>query len=133
MDYVLEDAVDEYGDMVSSRDSLEDAVVGHRIVDVGTAKDSGSWGFGDQLEITLDNGKKVLVHNTSDCCAYGELNNFLVNVENIDHIITGVGTTDGFETWHIYADMGDVLQLGVSWSGSNGYYAYGFKIEVVDA
>jgi hypothetical protein len=47
------------------------------------------------------------------------------------HIITGVGTTDGYATWHIYADMGDVLELSVGWScGNPFYYGYGFDISV---
>ena len=43
----------------------------------------------------------------------------------------GVGTTDGFTRWHIYADMGDVLELEVGWScGNPFYYGYGFNITV---
>jgi hypothetical protein len=54
--------------------------------------------------------------------------------ERVDHIITGVGTTGGYTTWHIYADMGDVLELSVGWSSGNPfYYGYGFDISVVEA
>ena len=46
-------------------------------------------------------------------------------------MITGVGTTDGYTTWHIYADMGDVLELSVGWScGNPFYYAFRFHITV---
>jgi hypothetical protein len=66
-----------------------------------------------------------------DCCAYTELESFLLHPELVDHIITGVGTTDGYNTWHIYADIGDVLELSVGWSSGNPfYYGYGFDIQV---
>jgi hypothetical protein len=70
---------------------------------------------------------------SGDCCAYTELESFLLNPELVDHVITGVGTTDGYQTWHVYADMGDVLKLDVGWScGNPFYYGYGFTIRVVD-
>ena len=48
-------------------------------------------------------------------------------------MILGVGTTDGYTTWHIFADMGDVLELTVVWScGNPFYYGYGFTITVDD-
>lgn len=41
------------------------------------------------------------------------------------------GTTDGYTTWHIYADFGDVMRLKVDWSPGNPfYYGYGFDIAV---
>ena len=125
---------DDDGTMVSSRDELADAVVGHKIVKaemIGDHKDR--WYYGQGFEITLDTGRKVRMYGQSDCCAYTDIGKFMLNVENIDHIITGVGTTDGYTTWHIYADMGDVLEMEVGWScGNPFYYAYGFHIEVVD-
>ena len=43
----------------------------------------------------------------------------------------GVGTTDDFQTWHIYCDLGDILELDVAWScGNPFYYGYGFDIDV---
>jgi hypothetical protein len=104
---------------------LAEEVVGHRIV---SAERGGS-----SLTITLDNGKRVGLIGTDDCCAYTELEDFLLHPERIDHIITGVGTTDGYTTWHIYADLGDVLELKVGWSPGNPfYYGYGFNITVTD-
>jgi len=45
----------------------------------------------------------------------------------------GVGTTAQYQTWHIYADWGDVLKLEVGWScGNPFYYGYGFDIDVVE-
>ncbi len=108
MDDIMQDNVEE----------LEAAVVGHKIVSV----------IGN--EITLDNGKTVTLVDTDDCCAYTELEAFLLNVELIDHMITGVKASDNYTTWHIYADMGDVLKLTVGWSEGSGYYGYGFNIVV---
>lgn len=83
--------------------------------------------------ITLDNGQRVRMVGDSDCCAYTELEAFLLHPERVDHMITGVGTTDGYTTWHVYADFGDVLELTVGWScGNPFYYAYGFTITVED-
>lgn len=114
---------------------LELAVVGHKIVKAEKQKRK-RWEWSDYtdevLVITLDNGKAVTLANTDDCCAYTDLDNFLLNVENIDHIITGVKATDDFYTWHVFCDMGDVLQLDVSWSEGSGYYGYGFYIDVQD-
>lgn len=116
---------DDDGTMPQNVENLKDLVVGHRIVDVERK--------GSKTFITLDNGDRVSLVDTSDCCAYTELNAFLLNAENIDHVITGVGTTGDYTNWHIYADMGEVLELMVSWScGNPFYYGYGFHIQVED-
>jgi len=124
--------------MKTNVNDLANEVVGHKIVKAGWVdRDFGgkySWYSPYQFEIELDNGKKVYLANTDDCCAYTDLSNFLLNAELVDHVIMGVETEDYFSRWHIYADMGDVLALDVSWSsGNTGYYGFGFHIEVVDA
>lgn len=132
---------DEYANdiMSSNVDTLAEGVVGHKIVKAGwVERDLGGknyyWYGSNQFEIKLDNGTKVYLANTDDCCAYTELNNFLLNPELVDHVIMGVSSNGDFSTWHIYADMGDVLALDVSWSsGNTGYYGFGFHIEVVPA
>ena len=84
--------------------------------------------------ITLDDGTEVRLKNTDDCCAYTELEAFLLHPEKVDHIIMGVGTTEEYSRWHIYADHGDILELTVGWScGNPFYYGYGFDIDVVPA
>jgi hypothetical protein len=114
---------DDDGTMPQNVDALREHVVGHRIV---SAEQNGR-----TFIITLDNGKRVELADTDDCCAYTDLQSFLLHADRIDHIITGVGTTDGYTTWHIYADFGDVLELTVDWSSGNPfYYAYGFNISV---
>jgi len=112
---------DDNGTMPNSLEDLAEAVVGHKILSV---TEGGT-------TITLDNGKQVKLIGESDCCAYTEVEAFLLHPELINHAIMGVGTTDGFTTWHIYADLGDILELTVGWScGNPFYYGYGFDIRV---
>lgn len=138
------------GTMPANVEALAEAVVGRRIVHAEkiTAENfNPRWFFKNRNEvpyallyggangviITLDNEKKVLVVNTSDCCAHTTLENFLLNAESVNHMILGVGTTDEYCTWHIYADFGDMMTLDVSWScGNPFYYGYGFEIKVVE-
>lgn len=131
---VLDSEWEDDGTMPESRDALAEAVVGHRIVRVEEEEVETWWGGKTVATvITLDNGKRVVLRDTDDCCAYTAVDDFLLNPELVDHVIMGVGTTDGYNTWHIYADMGDVLQLQVGWScGNPFYYGYGFDIEVID-
>lgn len=83
------------------------------------------------LVLTLDSGLQVVIADTSDCCAHTTLEKFLVHPERVDHVITGVASTDGFTRWHIFADFGDVMELEVGWSAGNPfYYGYGFDIAV---
>jgi hypothetical protein len=127
--------IDECGLIVESVDNLRTAVIGHRIVKAEKRPlDRGGWGHtGDAFVITLDNGKQVRLFDSGDCCAYTELAEFLLHPELVDHVILGVGTTEKFTRWHIFADMGDVLELTVGWSEGNPcYYGYGFDIDVVE-
>lgn len=131
---ILDDDYDD-GTMPNNVDTLADAVVGHKIVSAEKVEAPSRWGYGTRtvLQIELDNGKKVQLANTDDCCAYTELDSFLLHPDKVDHIIMGVGTTDEYTTWHIYADWGDVLELTLGWScGNPFYYGYGFDINVVD-
>ncbi len=125
---------EDCGVMPANVAALAEQVVGHRIVSVETGQGPDRWyGTTGHATITLDSGKKVKLVDTDDCCAYTALNSFLLHADKIDHIITGVGTTDKYETWHIFADFGDVLELKVGWScGNPFYYGYGFDIVVED-
>lgn len=118
--------------MPENVEALKNAVVGHKIVSVEKTKASKNyWGTSESTTLTLDDGTTVELLDTNDCCAFTELREFLLHPDKVDHIITGVGTTDGFDTWHIYADFGDVLELTVGWSSGNPfYYGYGFDIRV---
>lgn len=125
---VLDDAHSDNGTMPECVDELRKVVVGRKIVSVEKNKQGGYY---EGAIITLDDGTKVKMVGTGDCCAYTAIHEFLLHPELVDHMIMGVGTTDQYETWHIYADAGDVLQLTVGWScGNPFYYGYGFKITV---
>lgn len=123
------------GTMPENVADLGEKVVGHRIVNVEKSPSDleDYWTQGDALVITLDNGHKVRLIGTNDCCAYTELETFIWNTDKIDHVITGVRTADGYSTWSIFADAGDVLELSVGWSSGNPfYYGYGFRIDVIE-
>lgn len=127
---------DDDGTMPESREALAEAVVGHRIVKAEQrevkAYPEYDWsGTTTATVLTLDSGLEVIVRGESDCCAYTEVASFFLDPSKIDHIITGVGTTNGYSTWHIYADFGDVMTMEVGWScGNPFYYAYGFQVYV---
>lgn len=135
MNYPIEqlDEDEDDGTIVENVQRLTDVVVGRRIVSTGYIEEPKSWGCGTEkvFALTLDNGMRVKLFNTDDCCAYTELESFLLHPELVDHVITGVGTTNEYTRWHIYADMGDVLELEVGWNcGNPFYYGYGFGIDV---
>jgi hypothetical protein len=122
------------GTMVENLADFSAAVVGHKIVSVKKEwRPTESYpNPAEKFVITLDNGTEVELTDDGDCCAYTRLKDFLLNVDQIDNIITGVGTTDEYQTWHVYADAGDVLKMTVGWScGNPFYYGYGFRINVV--
>ena len=134
---------DDDGTMPSNVADLAGAVVGRKIVAAEKtrikpkdfeATDNTYWiSSSDQhgLVLTLDDGRRVALIDTSDCCAFTHLEEFLLHPEMVDHMITGVATTDVYTKWHIFADMGDVMQLTVGWSSGNPfYYGYGFDIAV---
>lgn len=127
------------GTMPENVDKLGQAIIGRRIVSTERRKvkpNKDSWYYYrdeiDAFVITLDDGTEVRLADTSDCCAHTELQEFLLHPDKVDHVILGVGTTEQYTRWHIYADLGDVLELTVGWScGNPFYYGYGFDIDVV--
>ena len=55
----------------------------------------------------------------------------LLHPDLVDHAITGISTEGGYTVWHVFADMGNVLDLTVGWSAGNPfYYGYGFDVRV---
>ena len=134
-------APDDDGSMPKNVDLLRDQIIGRRIVkaeltDVNHDEFSGVE-YGDScyhsggFVLTLDDGRRVMLSDTSDCCAFTELKKFLLHPERVDHAITGVASTNGYTKWHIFADLGDILELDVEWSAGNPfYYGYGFDIAI---
>jgi hypothetical protein len=121
------------GTITENADRLAAAVIGHKIVSVEQVEHvpGAYYDRGGMTTLTLDNGTKVTLRDTDDCCAYTNVEDVILHLDEIDHAILGVGTTDGYETWHIYADLGDVVELKVGWScGNPFYYGYGFDIAV---
>lgn len=139
--YPIEELSDEADDgtMPANVERLGEAVIGRKIVSAEKTSDytsdyTGAWGHGEMLVLTLDDGTRVKLAETSNCCAYTDIEDFLLHVDKINHAIMGVGTTSGYTKWHIYADLGDVLELTVGWSPGNPfYYGYGFDITVEPA
>lgn len=126
---------DDDGIMPQNIADFADAIVGHRIVSV--LKDPPRMGGGrtwreePALRLTLDNGREVDLIPTDDCCAHTDLEQVIEHLPCVDHIITAVTSSEGYESWHILADAGEVLELLVSWSAGNPfYYSYGFDIQV---
>lgn len=135
--YPVEDLNAEYSDndngtMPDNVDTLREAVIGRKIVSAEKRPVEGRWGRSHTaLVLELDNGTQVELVDTDDCCAYTALESFFLDPKSVDHAILGVGTTEGYTKWHIYADFGDVMQLEVGWSAGNPfYYGYGFDIAV---
>lgn len=126
------DEDDDNGTMPDNVATLAEAVVGRRIARAFKARTTNQWSRSrDDLILELDNGTQVRLQDTDDCCAYTQLEGFLLHPESVDHVITGVGTENGYTRWHIFADFGDVMALEVGWSAGNSfYYGYGFDIRV---
>lgn len=133
MSYLDEGYDSEYESevMQGSVDVLAKEVVGRKIVSVETGdQPEGSWYTGKVTVLTLDDGSRVRVSDTDDCCAFTEVESFKF-LENVDHVITRVETDEGFNKWHIYADTVPVLEMDVTWSPGNPYYyGFGFSINV---
>jgi len=129
------DPNDDDGTMPDNVAKLAEHVVGRRVVAIekgASAPGPYEWsGPTSGTALVLDNGKRVILASGGDCCAYTELEDVILNLDKIEHVITGIGTTDGYTRWHIYADLGDVVELKVAWScGNPFYYGYGFDILV---
>jgi hypothetical protein len=134
--------VQDYEDDGTMPQNVQDfakEIVGHRIVKVerpGVIRGSAWWSdtpreHSAEVVFTLDDGRKVALVAGGDCCAYTNLEEIIEHLPTVDHIITAVRPDENYETWHIVADLGDVLELKVGWSAGNPfYYGYGFDIIV---
>lgn len=128
----MADYIEDDGTMPRNVDDFEAAIVGHKIVEVSRVFFEDHWRESG-LQLTLDNGRRVTLYDTDDCCAYTQLNDVIEHLPMLDHIITGVDSTDDFEEWYILCDFGMVMELKVGWScGNPFYYGYGFSIHVED-
>lgn len=113
-DEVMDDSLQEFSD----------SVVGRRIVSAAREKFS--------LHITLDNGKKVTLREAGDCCAYTEVDDFFLDPNSIEHVITSVTQEGDHSKWFVLAELNKVMGIDVGWSEGSGYYSYGFDIHVTN-
>ncbi len=116
------EACDENDVMPSNVEEFANHVIGHKIVAYDHTNGDGTF--------ELDNGKTVTLRSSYDCCAYTDLTRVLEKLPTIDHVITAVKPNGLYQEWHVMAGMNEVLELGVDWSAGNGYYMYGFYVEV---
>lgn len=133
------------GTMTKNLEVFTKNVVGRKIVAIDREfsktikhdEDGARWSYDEHIAgtaLSLDDGTKVVLVDTDSCCAYTQLKDIILGLDKIDHVIMGVGTTDGYTKWHIYANFGDIAELQVGWScGNPFYYGYGFDIYVVSA
>ena len=122
---------DDDGTMPKNAEQLAREVVGHRIVSVTKGQNTYEPYY---YELTLDDGRVVELHETSDCCAFTEVREIVEHLPSIDHIITAVRPNSSYTEWHLVADFGAVMTLKVEWSSGNPfYYGYGIDIRVRNA
>ena len=115
--------------MDESVKALEDAVVGRSIVNFEKVRDD--YGCGVYMA-TLDNGKRVRIADTWECCAGTDIVGFLFDASKKNNIITKVKVEEDYTRWYVMAEMDVVLDLNVSWTEGSGYYTYGFEIKVME-
>ena len=134
-----EDSDSDDGTMQKSAEELQKAVVGHRIIAAERKFINYShspYGLGTHMVLTLDNQTEVILVEINDCCAGTEIDAY--KLFSTEHVITSVGTTNGFQKWFIYGTLGlafgsssTVFGMDVDWScGNPFYYGYGFNIIV---
>lgn len=134
----LNDIWEDDGTIVENVTDLRDRLIGRRIVKA----EKRNWKTtaehmwreqGHGLVLTLDDGTCFAIQDEHDCCAYTVLEKWVFHTDQVDNAITNIETENGYTTWHVLADMKDVLTLDVKWSAGNAfYYAYGFSFPTVE-
>ena len=109
-------------------DYLKETLVGRKISHLETR-------YG-QANLVLDNGDKLSISAQESERAYAFLE-FHDKIGDLDNAITDVrvenseGTeASGWATVHILADMNEVFGFDAEWDEGNGYYMYGFNVDV---
>lgn len=102
-------------------DRLREVVIGHKLVAV------------EGETMTLDNGTRIKISGSSDCCAWGDAT--LGKIVDSEHVITGVrGVDDGDAnkaTVFLMTEAGSAMEIAQEWDESNGYYFYGLYFTVM--
>lgn len=104
-------------------DRLREVVIGRKLVSV------------EGETITLDNGTRIKISGSSDCCAWGDAT--LGKIVDSEHVITGVRSVDDGKkseaTVFLMTDAGSAMEIAQEWDESNGYYFYGLYFTVTAA
>lgn len=104
-------------------DRLSEIVIGRKLVSVKGEV------------VTLDNGTKIRIEGSSDCCAWGDAT--IGKIIDSEHVITGVqsvdGDAEGSATVFLMTDAGTAMEIAQEWDESNGYYFYGLYLTVTEA
>lgn len=113
------------------RKALAEAVVGQKVMAVAPHTDR--YGY-QQLQLTLEGGRTVSIVGYGDCCAWADVS-LVESLHLVDHVITSVTPSAGedAETWFIYAAGVPVATLKAEVDEANGYYGFGFTVDVRDA
>lgn len=109
-------------------DKLREVVIGRKLVSA------------DGDVITLDNGTKIRIEGSSDCCAWGAAT--VGKIIDSEHVITGVSSEDldqeedyGPQRARVFlmTTAGSAMEISQEWDESNGYYFYGLYLNVTEA
>ncbi|RZU64900.1 hypothetical protein EV379_1211 [Microterricola gilva] len=114
-----------------TRVELSAAVVGQRIVKAEVDRS----GREDELKLMLESGREVAVSGWGSCCAWAGVGEILLDLQNVEHVITSVEATGGDgvgsgEKWFILANLDQVLGFETDASEGTGYYGYGLSVNV---
>lgn len=103
-------------------DRLREVVIGRKLL----SAEGGT--------ITLDNGTKISIEGSSDCCAWGDAT--IGKIIDSEHVITGVRSVDDGDpnkaTVFLMTDAGSAMEISQEWEESNGYYFYGLYFTVTE-
>lgn len=111
-------------DQYELADRLREIVVGRKLVSV------------EGETVTLDNGTKIRIEGSSDCCAWGDAT--IGKIIDSEHVITGVQSVDGEGDYpnsasvFLMTDAGTAMEIAQKWDESNGYYFYGLYLTVTE-
>lgn len=109
-------------------DRLREVVIGRKLVSA------------EGETITLDDGTKIRIAGSSDCCAWGDAD--LGRIIDSEHVITAVASSypersserdAGQAKVFLLTDAGTAMEISHSWDESNGYYFYGLYLTVTGA
>lgn len=108
---------------------FEKELVGHRIVSI---KDD---------TLVLDNGKTLVMEDTSDCCAYFSVTGVKFSDDLADNVVTAVtsrsseegGEYDEAFSIVVLSEAKELAVIDIDGTASSGYYCHSINLEVREA